>query len=49
LSDTAQVKYIPSFLNPQDILTKIRALGYRPSWFEGSIEGNRERKDLLCG
>ena len=47
LSDTAQVKYIPSFLNPLDILAKIRALGYRPSWFEDSIESTRERRDLL--
>jgi heavy metal translocating P-type ATPase len=47
LSDMAHITYIPQSLGPQDILARIRRLGYRPSLFEDSLEVNRERKDLL--
>jgi len=47
LSDTAQIRYVPSFLNPQGILARIRSLGYHPTRFEDFTEGRREKINLL--
>jgi len=47
LSDTAQIKYLPQYLNPSDILTKIIRLGYHPSSFEDESESSEERRNLL--
>ena len=34
LSDLVQVKYFPHILSPQEIMTRISTLGYRPSLFQ---------------
>ena len=47
LSDMAQMKYLPSSLTPQDILGKIRGLGYHPSLFHETFETSEEKKHLL--
>ena len=47
LSDMAQMKYLSSSLTPQDILGKIRSLGYHPSFFHETFETSEEKKHLL--
>ena len=46
LSDLVQVKYFPHILSPQEILTRISRLGYRPSLFQEGEAIAREKKDL---
>ena len=46
LSDLVQVKYLPHILSPQEIMTRISTLGYRPSFFPEGEALTREKKDL---
>ena len=46
LSDLVHVKYFPHILSPQEIMTRISTLGYRPSLFQGGLAIEREKKDL---
>ena len=46
LSDLVHVKYFPHILSPQEIMTRISRLGYRPSLFEEGEALAREKKDL---
>jgi heavy metal translocating P-type ATPase len=47
LSDMAQIEYLPHVIGPEEILSKISRLGYRPSHFEGEIEPARAKRALL--
>ena len=47
LSDLIHVKYFPHILSPQEIMTRISRLGYRPSLFQEELAMEREKKDLL--
>jgi heavy metal translocating P-type ATPase len=46
LSDLVHVKYFPHILSPQEIMTRISRLGYRPSLFQEELAIEREKKDL---
>ena len=47
LSDTAQIKYLPQAIRPEEITARISRLGYRPSLFQAASESSQEKKDLL--
>ena len=47
LSDSAQIKYLPHLIRPEEIMARISALGYRPLLLQ-EVEGvSKEKRDLL--
>jgi heavy metal translocating P-type ATPase len=46
-SDMAQIKYLPQFLSPQEILLKIKNLGYHASPIQDQSESSKKKKDLF--
>jgi Cu2+-exporting ATPase/Cu+-exporting ATPase len=47
LSDSAQVKYLPHIIRPEEIMARISGLGYRPLPFQEGEGVSKEKKDLL--
>jgi len=46
LSDLVQVKYFPHIISPEEIMSRISRLGYRPSLFQEGLAMRREKRDL---
>lgn len=46
-SDAVQLKYLPQFLTPQEIMAKIASLGYRAAPLDDRTGASGERRDLL--